>query len=262
MTPDYKNSFTNNFLTKLMIYIFLFILVTALLLSLTGCSGTTVISIIEPPITTAQTIIASTTTTNVPTVIATFLPTGVGYDSVSGSPIFSGVLVPTALAIADVEYTVNLYDRRNYVDSTSVGWNQSEINANSSKEVLFPITQSEYGDYHNNNNDLSNFFSVEINTLPAPEYITITSPQYGDIWHVGDKVTITWTSQNISANISLNVVLQNVSGNKQLIGTTANTGSFNWVVTNQILGTNIEPLLGPSSEPVSVVTIPITILAK
>jgi hypothetical protein len=70
--------------------------------------------------------------------------------------------------------------------------------------------------------------------LPA---ITLTYPNGGETWHLGDKVTIRWTSTNISEDTAVNVSLSLASTQPYTpsviikIGSTTNTGSFTWTVT-------------------------------
>jgi hypothetical protein len=82
-------------------------------------------------------------------------------------------------------------------------------------------------------------FQSKTTTTQSPiDSITITSPQNGDIWHIGEIVTITWTSTpDIPTGAMVDVFLENgVPMQGQQIGTTTNTGSFNWVVTNIATG--------------------------
>jgi hypothetical protein len=164
-------------------------------------------------------------------------------------------LIPTALAIANEVYTVYLYDKGNYRDSTTVSWNQPEINVSDSASVSFPISQTEYDAYYAK--DVSNVFSVSILSTPvvtpttqtylqttdiSTSDINITSPHNLDDWYVGENVTIEWTSnENVPSNATLKVYLDTGMGNKYLIGTTPNTGSFSWVVTSQCVGMDVSP---------------------
>jgi hypothetical protein len=84
---------------------------------------------------------------------------------------------------------------------------------------------------------------TQVTNTQSPIYIiTVTSPQNGDIWHVGDTVTITWTTTpNIPASATVWIFLEN--GEPMLgqqIGTTTNSGSFNWVVTNISTGNQMK----------------------
>jgi hypothetical protein len=233
-------------------YLFLIILVTALLLSLIGCTGTTV-TVVEAPFTATQT---TTTTASVPSTIATVQSMGVGFDfSNNGAPILDVHLIPSTRAIANEQYTVDLYDEGNFRDSTIVSWNQPEINVSDSAEVKFSLSQTEYNACYGK--DVSGVFSVTISATPViisptvtytptpvtidtTPYFNITSPQDGDIWHVGNTVTIQWTSENIPTSTMLNVDLVTNAGTvNHLIGTTKNTGSFTWVVTNIFMGIDI-----------------------
>ncbi len=69
-------------------------------------------------------------------------------------------LTPTSFAQADKLYTVDLYEEGNFRASTTVSWNQLELNVQTHKSARFPLTKAE-GDtyiYH----DMSNIFSVKV----------------------------------------------------------------------------------------------------
>lgn len=263
MPFHYKTNSWSRHLTKILFCTFSFILVTAFLLSLTGCTTTTtVISEIQPQITTSQigvgiiqTPTVATTKSLTPGLVATVQNMVVGYDLTNGAQVLNVTLIPNALAIANEVYTVYLYDEGNYRDSTTVSWNQPEINVSDSASVSFPISQTEYNAYYGK--DVSNVFSVSVLLTPvttsttqtylqttdiSASGINITSPHNLDDWYVGEKVTIEWTSdESIPSNATLKVYLDTVDGIKYLIGTTPNTGSFSWVVTSQCVGMDVYP---------------------
>jgi hypothetical protein len=141
------------------IFTFLFFV----LFFLYGCTGQTV-TVVPAKITTPKTTFAS------PNTIATVQSMGVGYDFTNnGAPILEVDLVPTTSAVANEEYTVELYDEGNYRDSTTVSWNQPEINVGDSAQVKFSVSQTEFSAYYAK--DVSNVFSVKITENP----LTITT---------------------------------------------------------------------------------------
>ena len=75
--------------------------------------------------------------------------------------------------------------------------------------------------------------------------ITLTYPNDGETWHIGDVIKITWTSTNISADATVNVSLSLASTQPYTpsviikIGSPTNTGSFTWTVQgDQFVTTN------------------------
>jgi hypothetical protein len=70
------------------------------------------------------------------------------------------VLVPTSSALENYEYEVQLYEKGENRDSTTVTWNQPEINVSKSKKVSFEITPEEYKAYHGE--DISKIFKIFI----------------------------------------------------------------------------------------------------
>jgi hypothetical protein len=266
MPFHYKPNSRSRHLNKLLFYAFSFILVAAFLLSLAGCTTTTtIISEIQPQITTSQigigviqTPTGTTTKSLTPGLVATAQSMVVGYDLTNGAQVLNVTLIPTSLAIANEVYTVYLYDEGKYRDSTTVSWNQPEINVSDSVTVSFPISQTEYNAYYAK--DVSDVFSVSILSTPvvtsttqtylqttdiSTPGINITAPHNFDDWYVGENVTIEWTSgENVPSNATLTVYLGTIgSTQKYLIGTTPNTGSFSWVVTSQCIGMDVFPEL-------------------
>jgi len=238
-----------------------FIFGLIIVITFSGCTATTtIISQIQPQITTSQIGIgllqpSTTSTTQAPTsnAIAIVQNMSVINDYVTGNGyVLDLSLTPTSLAIANTQYTVSLYDEGTYRDSTTLSWDPTELNINYSTDITFPISENEYETYQGK--DLTGVFSVTISpatpvTSPTgytSPYINITSPKTYDIWWVGESVTITWTTSNIPVGTMLNVELLGDNGNgndSYLIGTTKNTGSFTWIVTNQVMGPNLEVYL-------------------
>ena len=69
-------------------------------------------------------------------------------------------LKPTISALADTPYIVELYEKGRLRDSTTVCWNQPELNVLKTKEVYFPITKAEYDAYFGEY--ISHIFSIEV----------------------------------------------------------------------------------------------------
>jgi hypothetical protein len=69
-------------------------------------------------------------------------------------------LTPTSFAKADKLYTVDLYEKGNFRASTTVSWNQLELNVQTHKWAEFPLTKAEGDTYFMH--DMSNIFSVKV----------------------------------------------------------------------------------------------------
>jgi len=66
----------------------------------------------------------------------------------------------------------------------------------------------------------------------ATASITVTSPNGGETLYAGDSHTITWTSQNLSDNVKIEINRSYSGGAwETIIASTANDGSYSWTVT-------------------------------
>jgi hypothetical protein len=80
------------------------------------------------------------------------------------------------------------------------------------------------------------------NTPNSNATITLTYPKGGETWHVGDTVTITWTSTLLSKNtlIDINISPTTDQGTVQNIAEgISNTGSYQWTVPNSLAGDSL-----------------------
>jgi Kre9/KNH-like N-terminal Ig-like domain len=72
--------------------------------------------------------------------------------------------------------------------------------------------------------------------------ITITCPKGGEIWHVGDTITITWTSKLLPKNtlIDINISATTHRGTVQSIAKgITNTGSYKWTIPSSVKGDSL-----------------------
>jgi len=69
-------------------------------------------------------------------------------------------LKPSANAIANKEYIVDLYEKGNLRDTSRVQWNQPELNVSKEKVVWFSISKEELEAYYWE--DISHIFSVKV----------------------------------------------------------------------------------------------------
>ena len=77
--------------------------------------------------------------------------------------------------------------------------------------------------------------------------ITITYPEGGEVWHVGETVTIKWSSTGLSRSTPIYIDLRWGYGSGFNIisggGSTPNTGSYKWVIPGSIYVTIIQLLV-------------------
>ncbi len=76
---------------------------------------------------------------------------------------FKGLIVsiaPTAIALANKEYKVDLIEKRKIRATTTVRWSQLEINAKKIKEVHFPLSDIEFDAYLDQ--DVSLIFKIDV----------------------------------------------------------------------------------------------------
>ncbi len=62
--------------------------------------------------------------------------------------------------------------------------------------------------------------------------ITVTSPNGGEVWHVGENRTISWTSQNTSGNVKIEYSFTSGISWTTIITSTPDDGSHPWIVPN------------------------------
>lgn len=76
-------------------------------------------------------------------------------------------LKPTTSAVVDRTYVVELYEKGHLKDTTTVSWNQPELNVLKAKAVEFPITEAEFDAYFGE--DISHVFSVRVSECQEPK---------------------------------------------------------------------------------------------
>ncbi|MGD2091709.1 MAG: fibronectin type III domain-containing protein [Candidatus Aminicenantes bacterium] len=69
--------------------------------------------------------------------------------------------------------------------------------------------------------------------IPAP-FIMVTSPNGGESWEVGSNQPINWTSSGIEGNVKIEYSVNEGNSWTTIIASSANTGSFNWTVPNNL----------------------------
>ena len=156
-------------------------------------------------------------------------------------------LKPTQSAIAGEIYDVDLYDKGTFRATTTVSFTQPDINVGAFEPIAFPATNDEVNAYFGK--DLSDIFSVKVhepNTLTESSNqqasITLTYPKGGEIWHIGETVTIKWKSSNLPKNTELNIFVVINGGLAKIItetDTVLNTGSYKWTIPQSISGISI-----------------------
>ena len=79
-------------------------------------------------------------------------------------------------------------------------------------------------------NDVSNA-TFTISTAVTPT-VTVTSPNGGENWTVGNSQNVTWTSTGTIANVRIEYSTNNGSAWNDVIASTANDGSHAWIIPN------------------------------
>jgi Leucine-rich repeat (LRR) protein len=90
----------------------------------------------------------------------------------------------------------------------------------------------------NQQNVIDSEYSLEVHaTTFAPNGITLTSPNGGEIWPLGSSRTITWTSIGVSTNIKLVLFQNGVKKGNIVTNIPIASGFYHWTVGNYIGGT-------------------------
>jgi hypothetical protein len=162
-------------------------------------------------------------------------------------------LKPTQSAIAGETYNVDLYEKGTFRATTTVSFTQPDIG--STEKVAFPATADEENAYFGKN--ISNIFSVKVydsNTITTsaeliatqsvlinsnqPSSLTLTSPNGGEVWHVGETVNITWKTTNMNQNVSIAIELYTDYDHHNIALVipveATNTGIYQWTIPSTI----------------------------
>jgi hypothetical protein len=155
-----------------------------------------------------------------------------------------GVALKPINAKTNTTYVVDLYEKGNLRQSENITWNEPQINVGTIQTLDFNLSNDEYSAYStasiNNSNWWKSIFSIKVYEYEVPT-ITLTYPNGGETWHVGDVVTITWTSTNLSKDAPVEIALPIAwkvasggiaQGETTIIAMTSNTGSYQWTVTS------------------------------
>lgn len=175
-------------------------------------------------------------------------------------------LKPTNVAKASIPYGVDLYESGRYRASVVVSWTDNELSVFTTKKLVFPIPLDEVGVYIDAGKKLEDVFSVKVHEPVVPS-LTITFPNGGEHWYIGDTVTITWKSANLAKDTPLQIAVgpSDNSGSWVIIaGRTTNTGNYKWTVTGPVTThakVQIAALI-PSSPPSTMSAADFTISAK
>ncbi|MBN2007836.1 hypothetical protein JW960_00665, partial [candidate division KSB1 bacterium] len=73
-----------------------------------------------------------------------------------------------------------------------------------------------------------------IEVLSTAPDITITSPNGGESWVVGEMHAITWTSSNFSGNVKIELSTNGGSSWSDIVSSTDDDGSYGWTVPNAV----------------------------
>jgi len=72
--------------------------------------------------------------------------------------------------------------------------------------------------------------TVTLNGPPGPT-ITLTVPNGGEEWGIGNPHDITWSWSGVFSSVALSYSIDNGASWYDIVGTTQNDGSYNWLVT-------------------------------
>lgn len=182
-------------------------------------------------------------------------------ESVSVSLVTGGldaVLKPIN-AKANTNYEVDLYEKGNLRQSENITWNEPQINVGTTQMIFFGLSTQEYNAYltasENNSNWWEPIFSIKVReilpittipnqSIPGQRTITLTYPRGGEIWHVGEVVTIKWTSTNLPKDTPVIISIWPSDVTPKIMSITGdstvpNTGSYQWTVPNSAGGYSI-----------------------
>ncbi|MFO7660071.1 MAG: Ser-Thr-rich GPI-anchored membrane family protein [Candidatus Cloacimonadaceae bacterium] len=78
-------------------------------------------------------------------------------------------------------------------------------------------------------------FSNNYFTITAAPTITVTSPNGGESWNIGDIYPITWTSTNLTGNLGIKLLI-GTYGNYYTVGFAQNVtaGSYDWTIQSPV----------------------------
>ena len=173
----------------------------------------------------------------------------------------SVTLQPSSGAVANQLYMVDLYENGKFRDTQTISWDESNLQVSIPTKLIYVLPDSELNTYLGEGKNANDVFSVKIHKsndiTHATESIlinqneqasiTIRYPNGGEIWHVGNTVTIKWTSTNLSkdAIISIELYTDYEHNNISLpIDDVANTGSYKWTINPIMIAGNNFPVIG------------------
>ena len=140
-------SFPSKLLKKKRIHLIPVILLLAVLLSAISCGGLSKTNNIA----------------SVQCISAGFYASDCATFGVLGHGDGSGInvsLIPSSSALANTKYEVDLYEKGALRGTTTISWNQPEINVHSARRVSFPLSEAEFAAYHGKN--ISAIFTVTV----------------------------------------------------------------------------------------------------
>jgi hypothetical protein len=83
------------------------------------------------------------------------------------------------------------------------------------------------------NSSIYDSSDANFNIVPSTaSTITVTSPNGGESWLAGSVHPITWTSTNLTGNVSIQLSRDGGSTWTTIVSNSANDGSESWIVTS------------------------------
>lgn len=178
---------------------------------------------------------------------------------------------PTSRAKANIVYRVDLYESGRFRMEKTTMWDESELQVSNMHQIFFALPYQELNAFISSGKDSNDVFSVKVfeykeptesqilqstipNTAASLPSLTLISPRGGEILHVGDTVTITWTTTNMpNVPIDIDIIMSDTDTTRvHIVSGAPNNGNYKWTVAkiitgNSIIGNNKRIAIKPSN---------------
>lgn len=179
---------------------------------------------------------------------------------VNQPPVISGISGPTALNVNETgKWTITASDPENGTLSYAVDWGETSAQASTEASAnTFVQTSTLTHSYrysgiftirffvHDNvGNEAKSSITVNVGSSTQPS-ITVTSPNGGEQWKVGETHNITWTSNGLPVDAKIYANLLNYAPGSDLNAGTifsnvfASAGSYSWTIPSYFNGSNFK----------------------
>jgi hypothetical protein len=170
-----------------------------------------------------------------------------------------GVYLKPINAKSDTNYVVDLLEKGKFRESRNIKWTVPQINVKETQAVFFSETKEEENAYGpaswKDSNWWRSIFSIKIHepsptTVIEKSVVNLIYPNGGEIWHIGDKVNIKWTTNNANTLPKLDIFLSHNGGkymDTTILSKVVNNGSCQWTATGET-STNCRIAIGLTNE--------------